>query len=156
MANLPNYTDADFQNKGMEVDFNLRKVFDMPTIEQMIFFHVNYDKCRKEIVKYEKARTMLGNFQKHPKETKKEALDILRCHHNNLQFEPVCLNSFNDARECLFKLDGQMRLCHNELELFEECVHDPVRYDKFQKLATPVQQIPKDFFAMCISKDYWN
>ena len=45
-------------------------------------------------------------IKKHPKETKKEALDVLRCHSKNLTFEPVCLEPFNDARECLFRLDG--------------------------------------------------
>ena len=156
MANLPRFTDDDFNNKGMEVDFNLKKVFDMPTIEQLIFFHVNFDKCRKEIVKYEKARNSTSYVTRHPKESKKEALDLLRCHSNNLTFEPVCLEAFNDARECMFKLDGQMRLCHNELELFEECVHDPVRFDKFQKLATPTQRVPKMFFSSVYHGDYFN
>ena len=49
----------------------------------------------------------------------------------SLTFEPVCLDSFNDARECLFKMDGLLRVCEPELNLFEECVHDPVRYEKF-------------------------
>ena len=156
MANLPKYTDDDFSNKGMEVDFNLKKVFDMPTIEQMIFFHVNFDKCRKEIINYESARNTISNSVKHPKETKGEALALLKCHSENLSFEPVCLESFNDARECLFKLDGQMRLCHNEMELFEECVHDPVKFDKFQKLATPAQRMPKEFFTSKVDNDYYN
>ena len=43
MANIPKYSDDEISNKGMEVDFDLRKVFDMPTIEQLIFFHVNFD-----------------------------------------------------------------------------------------------------------------
>ena len=156
MANLPKFTDADFQNKGMEVDFNLKKVFDMPTIEQMIFFHVNFDRCRKEVIRYETARGGISHNVKHPKETKAEALALLKCHSENLHFEPVCLESFNDARECLFRLEGQMRLCHNELELFEECTHDPVTFDKFTKLATPTQRMPKDFFTSLATKDYWN
>ena len=49
----------------------------------------------------------------------------------SLTFEPVCLDSFNDARECLFKMDGLLRVCEPELNLFEECVHDPVRFEKF-------------------------
>ena len=55
MASIPRYNDDEINNKGMEVDFDLRKVFNMPTIEQLIFFHVNFDKCRKEIITYEKA-----------------------------------------------------------------------------------------------------
>lgn len=84
---------------------------DMPNIEQMIFFYVNFDKCRKEIIKFEDARNTPGPIQKHPQEYKAEALDVLRCHSKNITFEPVCLESFNDARECLFRLDGQMRVC---------------------------------------------
>jgi len=33
MANLPRYNDADFRNEGHEVDFDLKKVYDMPGIE---------------------------------------------------------------------------------------------------------------------------
>jgi hypothetical protein len=94
--------------------------------------------------------------KKHPKESKKEALDLLRCHSKNLQFEPVCLESFNDARECLFRLDGQLRMCEPELNLFEECVHDPYQFEKFQRLATPVQQMPKNYFTTIIRKNYFN
>ena len=68
--------------------------------------YVNFDKCRKEILRFENKKNMnrMGEF--HPKESKAEALDVLRCHSNNMTFEPVCLEPFNDARECLFKLDG--------------------------------------------------
>ncbi len=82
-------------------------------------------------------------------------MDVLRCYARNLQFEPVCLNAFNDARECMFRLDGLVRLCEAELNLFEECVHDPVRYEKFERLATPVQRDPKDYFSMIIRKNYF-
>lgn len=50
MANIPKFTDKDFRNEGMEVDFDLRKVYDMPGYEQMIFFYINFDKCRKQII----------------------------------------------------------------------------------------------------------
>ena len=95
-------------------------------------------------------------ISKHPKESKKEALDVLKCHSKNLTFEPVCLEPFNDARECLFRLDGQMRVCEPELNLFEECVHDPKRYASFQQMATPGQRVPKDFFATIIRKNYFH
>ena len=97
----------------------------------MIFSYVNFDKCRKEIINYENKRSSNNTIAKHPKESKKQALDVLRCHSKNLTFEPVCLEAFNDARECLFKLDGQMRVCEPELNLFEECRHDPKKYAKF-------------------------
>ena len=73
----------------------------------------------------------------------------------SLTFEPVCLDSFNDARECLFKMDGLLRVCEPELNLFEECVHDPVRFEKFQRMATPVQREPRDYFSTIIRKNYF-
>jgi len=94
-------------------------------------------------------------MKRHPKESKKEALDVLRCHSKNLSFEPVCLEPFNDARECLFRLDGQMRVCEPELNLFEECTHDPVRFAKFRAMATPGQRVPKDYFSTIIRKNYF-
>ena len=65
MANIPRYNDDEINNKGMEVDFDLRKVFNMPTIKQLIFFHVNFDKCRKEIITYEKNNSRLKLTNKH-------------------------------------------------------------------------------------------
>ena len=97
----------------------------------MIFSFVNFDKCRKEIARMEEARNSNGPATRHPKEFKQQSLDVLRCHANNLYIEPVCLDAFNDARECLFRLDGQMRVCEPELNLVEECIHDPVRFAKF-------------------------
>ena len=110
----------------------------MPNIEQLIFMYSNFDRCRPQIMDYESARSTSHTTAKHPKESKKEAMSLLRCHAQNLSFEPICLETFNDARECLFKLDGHMRLCKNELELFDECREDPVRYEKFQSLTTPI------------------
>mmetsp|Transcript_15141 Transcript_15141/g.10626 ORF Transcript_15141/g.10626 Transcript_15141/m.10626 type:complete len:123 (-) Transcript_15141:95-463(-) len=121
----------------------------------MIFFYVNFDKCRKEIMRYEDKRATPSMAKKHPKESKAEALDLLRCHSKNLSFEPVCLEPFNDARECLFKMDGQMRVCEPELHLFEECVHDPRSFAKFQSMATPVQERPKEFFSTVVRKNYF-
>ena len=46
----------------------------------MIFFYINFDKCRKEIIKFENKRNTTSAAQRHPKESKKEALDLLRCH----------------------------------------------------------------------------
>ena len=33
MANIAKYTDADFQNQGMDVDFDLSKVYGLPAYE---------------------------------------------------------------------------------------------------------------------------
>ena len=83
-------------------------------------------------MRFEEKRATPSVAKRHPIETKAEALDLLRCQSNNLTFEPVCLDVFNDARECLFKMDGQMRICEPEINLFEECVHDPKAFARFQ------------------------
>ena len=94
MANLPKFTGADFRNEyasspppihifffsAHPVDFSLKRVFDMPAYEQMIFMYVNFDKCRKQIMRYEDKRSTPSATNRHPKESKKEALDLLRCH----------------------------------------------------------------------------
>ena len=129
--------------------------YDIFSLQQLIFSYVNFDKCRKEIIRYEEKRNGNSMGTKHPKESKAEALDVLKCHSKNLTFEPVCLDAFNDARECLFKLDGQMRVCEPELNLFEECVHDPERFAKFKAMATPGQRVPKDWSATIIRKNYF-
>ena len=80
---------------------------------------------------------------------------MLRCYSKNLEFEPICLDSFNDARECLFKMEGQMRVCGPELNQFEECRHDPKAFARFKALATPVQREAKDWFSTTIKKNYF-
>ena len=117
--------------------------------------YVNFDKCRKEIIRYENKRAAPSMSKRHPQDSKKEALDVLRCHSKHLEFEPVCLDSFNDARECLFKMDGQMRVCEPEINQFEECVHDPKAFARFQALATPVMREAKDYFSTTIKKNYF-
>ena len=57
-------------------------------------------------MEYENARWTMGSSTKHPKDSKKEAMNLLRAFSKHLTFEPICLGAFNDARECLFKMDG--------------------------------------------------
>ena len=52
-------------------------------------------------------------------------------------------------------MDGQMRICEPELNLFEECVHDPKSYARFQAMATPVQREARDYFATIQRKNYF-
>ena len=80
MANLPKFTDADFRADGVGLDFDLSKVYDIPAIEGLIFSYANFDKCRKEIIRYEEKRNTNSMKAIQPKESKKEALALLRCH----------------------------------------------------------------------------
>ena len=73
-------TAIDFCCRGMEVDFDLNRVYGLPGIENMIWSYVNFDKCRKQIIRFEDARNSTNIAAKHPKESKAQALDLLRCH----------------------------------------------------------------------------
>lgn len=47
----------------------------------------------------------------------------------------------------------KLRWCKPELDMFEECKHDPLVYAKFQELATPVQKTPKNYHSYLIHRD---
>ena len=52
-------------------------------------------------------------------------------------------------------MDGQMRVCEPDINLFEECVHDPKAFAKFQALATPAQREAKNYFSTIIRRNYF-
>lgn len=68
--------------------------------------------------------------------------------------EPICNNPFNEARECLFRSRMKLRFCKNELDLFEECYHDPIMYAKFEEVATKTQAQPANYFTNIKKRDY--
>lgn len=68
--------------------------------------------------------------------------------------EPICNNPFNEARECLFRSRMKLRFCKNELDLFEECYHDPITYAKFEEVATKTQSQPANYFSNIRKRDY--
>ena len=45
-----------------------------------------------------------------------------------MKVKPLCLWSFNNARECLFKSDGSIYTCNKWVQYFEDCEIDPVEY----------------------------
>lgn len=59
--------------------------------------------------------------------------------------DPICLHSFNDARECLFKADGNMYNCKPYLNEYVHCQKDPVDFKSFLEAATKKQKLPKKF-----------
>lgn len=59
--------------------------------------------------------------------------------------DPICLGSFNDARECLFKADGNMYNCKQFMNEYVHCQKDPVEFKSFLERSTPQQLKPKRF-----------
>lgn len=70
--------------------------------------------------------------------------------------EPICNRPFNDARECLYRSTMKLRLCKAELDLFEECIHNPVEYAKFEEAATATQLSTKNYFVNIRKRDPTN
>ena len=48
----------------------------------------------------------------------------------------------------------KLKFCKNELDMFEECYHDPVSYAKFEEVATKNQKEIKNYFAHITKKEY--
>ena len=71
----------------------------------------------------------------------------------SLQFEPICNNPFNEARECLYRSRLKLRFCKNELDMFEECKRDPISYAKFVELGTKDQNSTKHYFNYITKKE---
>lgn len=67
--------------------------------------------------------------------------------------EPVCIKPFNDARECLFRSSLKLKPCKADLDLFEECLRDPIEYAKWEEAATNTQQSTKNYFLNIRKRD---
>ncbi len=61
--------------------------------------YINFDKCRKEIIRFEDKRNSNSINTRHPKESKPEALALLKCHSKKYFTFPnkvsFCLTFFN-------------------------------------------------------------
>lgn len=58
------------------------------------------------------------------------------CFRNQMNVKPMCLRTFNNARECLFKSDASIVNCQKWVHYFEDCESDPVAWEKFEARAT--------------------
>lgn len=152
MANIPIYTEKDISDR--KVDWDMSLVFNMPFIERTIFQYTLRDVCLKEVLKFEEKQDVAIRARVHPKHSLNEARELLGCFAKNVKMEPICLNPFNEARECLFRSRMKLRFCKNQLDLFEECYHDPITYAKFEEVGTTTQLSPKDYFTGVYRKDW--
>ncbi len=151
--NIPVYTDEEIKER--KVDWDMSMVYNMPFIERTIFQYALRDVCLKEIVNYENTKEVSSMSHQHPKHSLPEARSLLGCFAKNINMEPICNNPFNEARECLFRSKMKLRFCRSQLDLFEECYHDPVSYSKFEEVATNTQLTPKDYF-LGVNRTDWD
>ncbi len=75
----------------------------------------------------------------------KEAKALYDCFRGQMNVQPMCLRTFNNARECLFKSDGTITSCQKWINYFEDCERNPQVWEKFEKMATEKQKQTPDF-----------
>jgi hypothetical protein len=61
------------------------------------------------------------------------------------KLEPLCLDPFNDARECMFKADGNAYNCREYIKAFGNCQRNPAEFKQFLEASTDQQKKPKTF-----------
>ena len=64
---------------------------------------------------------------------------------NREKLEPICLDAFNDARECMFKSDGNQYNCKAYIKAFGNCQRNPAEFRLFLEASTNDQKKPKNF-----------
>lgn len=65
------------------------------------------------------------------------------------KIEPICVDTFNDARECMFKADGSLFNCRDVVNEYVYCQKDPEDFRRFLAASTATQKKPRvwDFNA---------
>ena len=64
---------------------------------------------------------------------------------NSERLEPLCLDPFNEARECMFRSDGNLYNCKETIKLYANCQKNPVEFKDFLEVSTPNQKGQKSF-----------
>lgn len=64
---------------------------------------------------------------------------------NSERIEPLCLDTFNDARECMFQSDGNVYNCRPYIKLFGNCQRNPIEFKEFLEASTDQQKKPRRF-----------
>jgi len=115
------------------------------SFEILIHSQYAFDVCRKEIQEYEDCRQTDTPIPKDPILCVDKARPVIGCYKQAEKLEPLCLDSFNDARECMFKADGNLYNCRETIKLFVNCQKDPTDFKDFLAASTEVQKKPKTF-----------
>jgi len=113
--------------------------------EVMIHSQYAFDACRKEIQDFEDCRQTDISSPREPTECKDKSRAVLGCYRESEKMEPLCLDPFNDARECMFKADGNLYNCKGTIKLYVNCQKNPVEFKEFLAASTPKQKEEKKF-----------
>lgn len=118
---------------------------DTKSFEVIIHSQYAFDFCREDVRGYEECRQTDSPVPRDPKECKAQARQLHECYKEAEKMEPVCLDIFNDARECMFKSDGHMYNCKEYLNQYAFCQARPQDYQHFLTASTTAQKQAKTF-----------
>ncbi|KAM3141703.1 hypothetical protein pb186bvf_006308 [Paramecium bursaria] len=121
---------------------------DTKSFEVMLHSQYAFDKCRENVHTYEDCRQTSDPIPKDPRLCRQEARNLVGCYKEAEKMHPLCLAPFNDARECLFKSDGNLFNCRPFIDLYVVCQKDENEYQEILKNSTTKQRQPVifDFF----------
>mmetsp|Transcript_34368 Transcript_34368/g.60237 ORF Transcript_34368/g.60237 Transcript_34368/m.60237 type:complete len:127 (-) Transcript_34368:15-395(-) len=99
-----------------------------PTDELILHSQRAFDVCRKEVYDYEDCLNLDYYSKTRPELCAAESLSLIKCYNKVERVEPICLQAFNNFRECYFMYGGQLLTCEREAEEFNRCQENPRWY----------------------------
>eukprot|EP01017_Pseudomicrothorax_dubius_P037912 TRINITY_DN5615_c0_g1_i2.p1 TRINITY_DN5615_c0_g1~~TRINITY_DN5615_c0_g1_i2.p1 ORF type:complete len:133 (-),score=27.03 TRINITY_DN5615_c0_g1_i2:81-479(-) len=118
---------------------------DTKAFEVLIHGQYAFDACRDEVYAYEDCRQTDSPVPRDPAECETKSRAVLGCFRKAERVEPICIDSFNDARECLFKADGNLFSCKDVVNEYVYCQKDPLSFKNFLAASTKEQRKPRTF-----------
>jgi hypothetical protein len=99
-----------------------------PTDELLLHAQRAFDVCRKEVYDYEDCTNLDYFGTSRPELCSAESLSLMKCYNKVERVEPICMDAFNNYRECYFMYAGYMVKCEREVEEFNRCQENPRWY----------------------------
>ena len=118
---------------------------DTKSFEVMIHSEYAFDACRQEVSDYEDCRQTDSPTPRNPMDCREKSRTLVSCYRQSERIEPLCLDTFNDARECMFQSDGNVYNCRPYIKLFGNCQRNPVEFKDFLEASTDQQKKPRRF-----------
>lgn len=101
--------------------------------------------CASEGFEYEQCKRSGGMAPPPFEVCEQQTKSFYDCFRGQMNVKPICLRSFNNARECLFKSDGSISNCQKWINYFEDCEESPSLWEKFEAMAVGQQKKTPDF-----------
>ncbi|KAL4461080.1 hypothetical protein ABPG72_006459 [Tetrahymena utriculariae] len=115
------------------------------SFEVLIHSQYAFDVCREQVYNFEDCRQTDTPLPKDPIHCKAQAKEVISCYKEAEKMDPICLSSFNDSRECMFKSDGNLYNCKTWINQYVSCQKNPAAFAEFLEASTAEQLKSKKF-----------